>query len=71
MKKIESSQAQLEEKLGMRLRQVDQDQATLTNGICTLKELWRSVHAENELLKKDVKHLSALCEVFRQYCDDM
>ena len=54
IKKIESSQTQLEEKIGRRLRQVDQDQADLANGICTLTEQHRSLQAENESLKEDV-----------------
>ena len=54
IKKIELSQAQLEEKIGMSLRQVDQDQADLANGICRLTEQHGSLQAENESLKEDV-----------------
>ena len=46
MKKIESSQARLEEMIGRRLQQVDQDQAALANGICTLEEQYRSLQSE-------------------------
>ena len=71
LKKIESSQTQLEEKIGRRLRQVDQDQADLANGICTLTEQHRSLQAENESLKEDVKYLSARCESLQQYCENL
>lgn len=71
IKKIESSQAQLEEKIGRHLRQVDQDQADLANGICTLTEQHRSLQAENESLKEDVKYLSARCESLQQYCENL
>ena len=71
IKKIESSQTQLEEKIGRRLRQVDQDQADLANGTCTLTEQHRSLQAENESLKEDVKYLSARCESLQQYCENL
>ena len=71
IKKIESSQTQLEEKIGRRLRQVDQDQADLANGICTLTEQHRSLQAENESLNEDVKYLSARCKSLQQYCENL
>ena len=53
------------------LQQVDQDQAALANGVCTLKEQYRSLQSENELLKEDVKYQSARCESLQQYCEDL
>ena len=50
---------------------MDQDQAALANAIRILKELYRSLQSENELLKEDLNHLSARCETLQRYCEDL
>ena len=69
--KMESFQAQMVELMSIRLQQVDENQAVLSDNIHTLNERFRSLQSRNDQLREDVEYLSAKCGALERQCGQL